>query len=37
MTSAPTWADLFDRAEDYDATETAVTDALRRHRGEDAD
>jgi hypothetical protein len=32
-----TWADLFARADRYDATEADVTDALRRRRGTDAD
>lgn len=32
-----TWADLFARAERYDRTEADVIDALRRHRGGDAD
>jgi hypothetical protein len=30
-----TWADLFARADRYDATETDVIDALRRHRDDD--
>jgi hypothetical protein len=32
-----TWADLFERAARYDATESDVTDALRRHREGDDD
>jgi hypothetical protein len=32
-----TWADLFARAERYDCSEADVTDALRRHRTDDAD
>jgi len=32
-----TWADLFERAERYDATASDVTDALRRHREGDDD
>jgi hypothetical protein len=29
-----TWADLFERAADYDVDEEAVADALREHRDE---
>lgn len=35
--SRVTWADLFERAERYDPTESDVTDTLRRHRADDAD
>lgn len=30
-----TWADLFDRAADYDVDEETVVDALREHRDAD--
>jgi uncharacterized protein (DUF433 family) len=30
-----TWADLFDRAADYDVDEEQIADALREHRDAD--